>query len=96
MGFMTNVQAKAYARERGTLFLPLGFDVSQAAEPYIEVLRKVRRRLGSPDQVWCATGSGMLVRCLGVAFPESLVTGVSVGPASQHEKQAFTPNVRLC
>jgi hypothetical protein len=83
---MTNVQKKArtYARQHGALFLPLGFDVPQAAEPYVEIMRGVRRSLGTPDQIWCATGSGMLARCLGVAFPESLVTGVSVGLGALH------------
>jgi hypothetical protein len=85
-GYMTNVQKKArtYARQHGALFLPLGFDVPQAAEPYVEIMRGVRRSLGTPDQIWCATGSGMLARCLGVAFPESLVTGVSVGLGALH------------
>jgi len=97
MGFMTHVQAKAraYADAHGARFLPLGFDLPQAAEPFIDELRKLRRRIGSPYEIWCATGSGMLARCLGVAFPDSRVIGVSVGLASRHDKQAFTPNVRL-
>lgn len=96
-GYMSNVQAKAraYAERWGALFLPLGFDVPAAREPFLEALSRVRRRIGSPDEVWCATGSGMLARCLGEAFPESHVKAVAVGLASRHSKQVFTPNVEL-
>jgi hypothetical protein len=96
-GYMTHVQAKAqaYAAARSALFLPLGFNVPQASEPFIDAMRQVRRRLDLPDEIWCATGSGMLARCLGVAFPDSEVLGVSVGLASRHDKQKFTENVRL-
>jgi hypothetical protein len=96
-GYMTNVQAraKAYARDAGALFLPLGFDLPIAADPYIEAMQQVRKRLGSPDEVWCATGSGMLARCLGQAFPDSAIFGVAVGLKSRHEAQKFTPNIEL-
>lgn len=96
-GYMTCVQARArtYAAEVGALFLPLGFDVPAAQEPYVEVMREVRSRVGSPDEVWCATGSGMLARCLGLAFPDSMVRAVAVGLASRHDKQSFGSNVEL-
>jgi hypothetical protein len=95
-GYMTNVQAKAraYAEGAGALFLPLGFDVPAAEEPFIEAIRAVRKRLGGdPDEVWCAMGSGMLSRCLAKAFPSSAVHGVVVGLASRNEAQDFGPNV---
>lgn len=97
MGFMTNVQAKAraYAKRKGALFLHLGFDVPRAQEPYVEFFTKVRKKIGSPDQVWCATGSGMLTRCLGLAFTSSEVHGVTVGLASRHTEQKFTRNIHL-
>ena len=43
-GYMTNVQAKArkYASENGARFLPLGFDVPKAEEPFVEFMQKVR------------------------------------------------------
>lgn len=96
-GYMTNVQAKAraYAEEAGALFLPLGFDVPAAEEPFVEEMRAVRRNEGSPDEIWCAAGSGMLARCLGKAFPESQVNAVAVGLKSRHGAQAFPPNVKL-
>lgn len=96
-GYMTNVQAKAraYAEQAGALFLPLGFDVPAAQEPFVRVMRRVRKTVGSPDEVWCATGSGMLARCLGLAFPDSAVRAVAVGLASRHTGQEFGPNVEL-
>lgn len=97
-GYMTNVQAKAraYAAQQGALFLPLGFDVPAAAVPLIAFLNRVRLLLADdPSQVWCATGSGMLARYLGLAFPRSEVIGIAVGLKSRHEGQAFGRNVRL-
>ena len=96
-GYMTNVQAKAkaYAAANGALFLPLGFDVPQASAPFIAHMRKVRALVGHVDQVWCATGSGMLARCLGEAFPDLPIFGVRVGLASRNSKQHFSSNVTL-
>jgi hypothetical protein len=96
-GYMTNVQAKAraYAAQAGALFLPLGFDVPAAEAPFVAAMESVRRRIGSPDEVWCSAGSGMLARCLARAFPDSAVRAVAVGLASRHEAQAFPANVSL-
>ena len=96
-GYMSNVQAKAraYAREAGALFLPLGFDVPAAEEPFVAAMNSVRKRTGSPDEVWCCAGSGMLARCLARAFPESEIRAVAVGLASRHSAQDFPANVEL-
>lgn len=96
-GYMTNVQAKAraYAASAGALMLPLGFDIPEAAEPFGEAIAAVRRRMGDPEEVWCATGSGMLVRLLGRGFPNSKVIGVAVGLKSRHDAQWLTPNVTM-
>lgn len=96
-GYMSNVQAKAraYAAERGALFLPLGFDLPEAEEPFVEVMQAVRKQTGAPNEVWCAAGSGMLARCLGLAFPDSHVKAVAVGLQSRHGAQAMPPNVEL-
>jgi hypothetical protein len=95
MGFMSHVQqkAQAYAKEQGALFLPLGFDVPNAEPPFIESLRTVLDF--TPDEIWCATSSGMLARCLARAFPSSAIKGVTVGLKSRHEKQDFPSNVEL-
>lgn len=95
-GYMTVVQKRArdYAEKEGALFLPLGFDVPQATAPLTQFANAVRLRSGGADQVWCASGSGMLARCLGYAFPDSEICAVPVGLASRHSKQEMPPNVR--
>lgn len=96
-GYMSTVQARAreYAEEAGAKFLSLGFDLPAAEEPFVDFMERVRRETGSPDQVWCATGSGMLARCLSRGFPHSEVNAVAVGLASRHKAQDFGPNVVL-
>lgn len=96
-GYMTNVQKKArdYAREVGAMFLPLGFDLPAAEDPFVAVMESVRRQVGSPDEVWCATGSGMLARCLARAFPSSHIQAVAVGLASRWKRQTMPSNVTV-
>lgn len=96
-GYMTNVQAKArnYARDNGALFLPLGFDIPTACAPFVDYMKSVRQTVGKIDEVWCATGSGMLARCLSEAFPDATIHGVIVGLKSRNSKQEFRGNVVL-
>lgn len=94
-GYMTVVQARArsYAFEHEARLLPLGFDVAEASEPFVAFLRSVRPQLGDVTELWCATGSGMLARCLGEAFPDLAVHAVVVGLRSRNAQQLFRPNV---
>lgn len=96
-GYMTVVQrrAKDYAQEAGALFLPLGFDVPAAVAPLRSFADRLRAQIGTPDQVWCAAGSGMLTRVIAQAFPSAEVCAVAVGLASRHDAQPFGANVRL-
>lgn len=96
-GYMTVVQKRArdYAEQAGALFLPLGLDVEPARDALIEVARAVRLHLGGVDEVWCATGSGMLAQVLAAAFPDAEVCATAVGLSSRHDAQSFAPNVRL-
>jgi hypothetical protein len=96
-GRMTVVQhrARSYAADRGALFLPLGFDLPQASGPFVAVMRRVAADRREIREVWCATGSGMLARCLGQAFPSARVFGVIVGLRSRNAAQKFPPNVTL-
>jgi len=97
-GYMTNVQAKAraYAAAAGALFLPLGFDVPAAEAAFISAINQAAAIYGEkPDQVWCATGSGMLARCLAKAFPASKIFGVAVGLQSRWKEQRFPDNVTI-
>src|SRR6185312_4510870 len=96
-GYMTNVQAKAraYAAAKGAMLLPLGFDVPTAREPLAEAIARVRAKIGSPCEVWCATGSGMLAHALAAGFPESAIKAVAVGLKSRHGAQSFPQNVEV-
>jgi hypothetical protein len=96
-GYMSQVQAaaRAYAREREALFLPLGFDLPAAEAPYQRFMARVRDAVGDPAEIWCATGSGMLARHLGRAFPRSAIHAIAVGLASRHDAQDYPGNVRL-
>jgi hypothetical protein len=75
--------------------VPFGFDVPEASTPFIEQMQAVGRQVGPVDEIWCATGSGMLARCLGRAFPSTPINGVAVGLKSRWEKQTMPPNVRI-
>jgi hypothetical protein len=96
-GYISHVQKKArdYAAETGAMFLPLGFDVPAAQEPFVAAMEDVRKRVGDPDQVWCCCASGMLTRCLAIAFKSSEIKAVTVGLASRHKAQDFPNNVTL-
>lgn len=95
-GYMTVVQARAraYAERQGAHFFPLGFDVPEAEEPFIEAIRASVQHL-NPPEVWCATGSGMLARCLALALPTARIQAVAVGLQSRWAKQAFPANVAI-
>ncbi len=96
-GYMGVVQARAqkYAAEKGAQFLPLGFDVPLATEPFAEFMLELRKKVGDPPQIWCAAGSGMLARNIAKAFPSSEIRAVAVGLKSRHGKQDFPGNVRM-
>lgn len=95
-GYMTVVQARAraYAQERGATFFPLGFDMPAAQDPFVTSLREEAGN-NAFAEIWCATGSGMLARCLGLAFPHAKIRAVAVGLKSRWEHQTFPANVEI-
>ena len=97
-GRMANVQAKARAYAAatpGAFFLPLGFDLLKAEEPFIAAARLLSGQIRPIAEIWCAAGSGMLARCLALAFPEARICAVAVGLTSRWAKQKFPSNVRI-
>lgn len=88
-------RARDFAAATGATFLPLGFDLKHATEPFVEVMRGVAARAPEIEEVWCATGSGMLARCLAEAFPGARVFGVIVGLKSRNSAQSWPANVEL-
>jgi len=95
-GYMTVVQKRArdYAMHVGALFLPLGFHTDLATQLLVEQIQE-QFEGNVYDEVWCATGSGMLARSLGLAFPHALVYGVAVGLASRWKNVQLPPNVTI-
>lgn len=77
-GYMTVVRARAreYCAATGAKLLPFGFD-----DPvFIEALAGVARAVKiDPPEVWCAAGSGVLVRALQRAWPKANFNAVRVG-----------------
>lgn len=77
-GYLTVVQARAraYCAASGALLIPFGADVPEA----IEAIARAARGLNvAPDEVWCASGSGVLARGLAAAWPRARRHVVQVG-----------------
>ena len=77
-GYLSNVQAKAwaYARAVGAVLLPFGLDVPEM----VEGLRETAAVLSiEPSEVWTAAGSGVLSRSLQIAWPGAAFRAVAVG-----------------
>jgi cysteine synthase len=65
-GYLSTVQARAreYSRQIGAKLVPFGVDMPEA----IETVAAAARSIGiEPDEVWCASGSGVLARALAKA-----------------------------
>lgn len=77
-GYMTVVQSRAreYCRETGAFLIPFGVDFPEA----IATIADAARATGAdPDEVWCASGSGVLARGLAMAWPKARRHVVQVG-----------------
>jgi threonine dehydratase len=77
-GYLSVVQAraKAYAVAAGARLVPFGVDMSEA----LEAVRQAALACGeAPDEVWCASGSGVLARGLALAWPNARRHAVQVG-----------------
>jgi len=77
-GYLTVVQARAreYCRRTGSLLAPFGVNLPEA----IEVIADAARATGlDPDEVWCASGSGVLARGLAKAWPGACRHVLEVG-----------------
>lgn len=77
-GYLTVVQARAraYCAASGARLMPFGADVPEAVEA---ITRAARSLQIVPDEVWCASGSGVLARGLAAAWPGARRHVVQVG-----------------
>ena len=67
-GYLSVVQARAreYCTQTGARLMPFGADMPGA----INAIAAAARAIGiEPDEVWCASGSGVLARGLAAAWP---------------------------
>lgn len=87
-GYMgvTRARARAYAAQQGPKcrLLPFGFDVPEA----IDAIAAAAKRLESPDEFWCASGSGVLARALRAAWPAARANVVQIGRTLKPEDVA--------
>lgn len=77
-GYLSVVQARAreYVRRTGAVLAPFGVNLPEA----IECIAADARRIPiEPDEVWCASGSGVLARALATAWPNARRHVVQVG-----------------
>lgn len=77
-GYLSVVQARAraYCAARGAKLAPFGVDMPQA----ITTMAAAASASGvEPDEVWCASGSGVLARSLAMAWPKARRCVVQVG-----------------
>jgi len=77
-GYLTVAQKRArdYCAATGATLAPFGMDLPEA----IETIAAAARSTGiEPDEVWCASGSGVLARALAMAWPKARRFVVQVG-----------------
>ena len=77
-GYLTVVQARAraYCAASGARLAPFGVDIPEA----LAAIRDAALALAiNPDEVWCASGSGVLARGLAAAWPMARRNVVQVG-----------------
>lgn len=79
-GYLTVVQARAraYCEATGARLAPFGMDLPEAVEKIASAARKAIAA-HPPDEVWCAAGSGTLMRALALAWPHARRHAVQVG-----------------
>ena len=77
-GYLTVVQARAreYCNRTGAMLAPFGVNLPEAIVRISEAARSIGLE---PDEVWCASGSGVLARGLAQAWPGARRHVVEVG-----------------
>lgn len=86
-GYLGVVKARAaeYCRATGARLAPFGMNLPEAVAIIAEAARATEE---DPDEVWCASGSGVLIRSLAMAWPRAALHAVQVGRALAPEEVA--------
>lgn len=90
---VVQARAKAYAADRGAKLIPFGCEVPEAGEfIYAAALAAIEAAgIEAPEEVWCACGSGVLLRGLMRAFPKALFNPVQVGRENDFKQENVMP-----
>ncbi len=92
-GYLSVVKARArdYCERTGAKLIPFGIDLPEA----VAAITRAAGAIGfEPDEVWCASGSGVLARGLAAAWPHARRHVVQVGRAlSQRDVAGATVHV---
>ena len=85
-GYLTVVHARAaaYCEATGARLAAFGVDYPEA----LAAIAAAARLIEPPDEVWCASGSGVLSRALGMAWPAARRHAVQIGRALTAEDVA--------
>lgn len=77
-GYLTVVRKRAqdYCAATGALHAPFGLDTPEAIATIADAARSTGME---PDEVWCASGSGVLARALAAAWPKARRHVVQIG-----------------
>ena len=77
-GYLAVVQKRAsdYAQAAGAMLAPFGVDMPEAIDKIAEAAMSTGI---DPDEVWCASGSGVLMRGLAKAWPSARRHSVQIG-----------------
>lgn len=74
-----NQVAKKWSEENGALFVPLGLKHPLVTACAVKVADGISRRAGyEPRRCWCVISTGVLVRALGIAWPNCQFHAVAV------------------
>ncbi len=79
-GYLNVVRKRAqdYCAATGAVHAPFGLNTPEAIQTIADAARATCL---DPDEVWCASGSGVLARSLAAAFPRARLHVVQVGRA---------------
>lgn len=94
-GYLSVIKARArqYCNKRGACLLPFGLDMPEAIKAIADTASQINY---TPDEVWCAIGSGVLAAALSKAWPLARICGVQVGREAGAAFSADIPFAQQC
>ncbi|CAB4143208.1 hypothetical protein UFOVP435_78 [uncultured Caudovirales phage] len=85
--------AQRWAEDKGHVFLPLGLKHRLVTAAIVRVCDEMMREHKlKPEELWCATSTGVLSRGLAIGFPNAIIHSVAVSRNLKYG-EAGTPNI---